>query len=151
MVSFSLMPLIRVDSLLPFLLYMPIYNNNDDKNNNDDDNNDNNNNDEHDLYFRIFKCISHLSAASCNCLCKNHYSISSHRTVFGSVSTSDNPVFNSPLRCSLSSFARTYHSIHSLHSALLACSIHGLTHSFCSLCVHAVNTFKGKKRVFGQH
>ena len=71
--------------------------------------------------------------------------LTSHPHVpLGPVSTRDNRVLKGPLGRSLRLFARTAHSAHSLHSAplcyarfatlaSLACSIHGLAHSLCSL------------------
>ena len=67
-----------------------------------------------------------------------------------------------PLGRSLRSFARSHHSLHSLAPlASLTRSVHGLAHSlrslpfwtleFLKICVHAVNAFKGKKRIFGHH
>ena len=51
----------------------------------------------------------------------------------GAFLVKDDRVLKGPLGCSLHSFARTAHSAHSLRSALLARSVHGLAHSLRSL------------------
>ena len=51
----------------------------------------------------------------------------------GAFLVKDDRVLKGPLGRSLRSFTRTAHSAHSLCSATLASSVHGLAHSLCSL------------------